>query len=152
MEVKAVLTISIHYLLFQIYSSLAQLVEHLAVNQRVVGSSPTGGATIYPGSTIGSCAWLLIKMLLVRVQFGVPVRRCLIAAAPGTSRPMGTRLWIWNPQTYHWAARIETHRKLQDSGKHKTVPGKISNRYQDSISTLPLGHKKIIQWNPTWLG
>ena len=27
------------------YSSLAQLVEHAAVNRRVVGSSPTGGAT-----------------------------------------------------------------------------------------------------------
>lgn len=26
------------------YSSVAQLVERLAVNQRVVGSSPTGGA------------------------------------------------------------------------------------------------------------
>ena len=28
------------------YSSLAQLVEHAAVNRRVVGSSPTGGAKI----------------------------------------------------------------------------------------------------------
>ena len=28
-----------------IYSSLAQPVEHLTVNQGVVGSSPTGGAT-----------------------------------------------------------------------------------------------------------
>ena len=28
-----------------IYSSLAQSVEHAAVNRRVVGSSPTGGAT-----------------------------------------------------------------------------------------------------------
>ena len=27
------------------YSALAQLVEQLTVNQRVVGSSPTGGAT-----------------------------------------------------------------------------------------------------------
>ena len=27
------------------YSSLAQSVEHLTVNQRVVGSSPTGGAS-----------------------------------------------------------------------------------------------------------
>ena len=44
MEVKTVLTISIHCP-FLIYSSLAQLVEHLAVNQRVVGSSPTGGAS-----------------------------------------------------------------------------------------------------------
>ena len=29
-----------------IYSSLAQLVEHAAVNRRVVGSSPTGGARL----------------------------------------------------------------------------------------------------------
>ena len=28
------------------YSSLAQLVEHAAVNRRVVGSSPTGGAIL----------------------------------------------------------------------------------------------------------
>ena len=30
------------------YSSLAQSVEHAAVNRRVVGSSPTGGATQSP--------------------------------------------------------------------------------------------------------
>ena len=29
-----------------IYSSIAQLVEHAAVNRRVVGSSPTGGARL----------------------------------------------------------------------------------------------------------
>ena len=29
---------------FGVYSSLAQSVEHAAVNRRVVGSSPTGGA------------------------------------------------------------------------------------------------------------
>ena len=28
----------------KLYSSLAQLVEHAAVNRRVVGSSPSGGA------------------------------------------------------------------------------------------------------------
>ena len=28
------------------YASLAQSVEHAAVNRRVVGSSPTGGATL----------------------------------------------------------------------------------------------------------
>ena len=32
------------YLEIVIYSSIAQLVEHAAVNRRVVGSSPTGGA------------------------------------------------------------------------------------------------------------
>ncbi len=31
-------------LLLYIYASLAQSVEHAAVNRRVVGSSPTGGA------------------------------------------------------------------------------------------------------------
>ena len=31
-------------ILSSVYSSLAQLVEHAAVNRRVVGSSPTGGA------------------------------------------------------------------------------------------------------------
>ena len=29
-----------------VYSSIAQLVEHAAVNRRVVGSSPTGGARL----------------------------------------------------------------------------------------------------------
>ena len=33
-----------HILAYLIYSSLAQSVEHAAVNRRVVGSSPTGGA------------------------------------------------------------------------------------------------------------
>ena len=32
-------------ILSSVYSSLAQLVEHAAVNRRVVGSSPTGGAS-----------------------------------------------------------------------------------------------------------
>ena len=32
------------YSISEIYSSLAQSVEHSAVNRRVVGSSPTGGA------------------------------------------------------------------------------------------------------------
>ena len=30
------------------YSSLAQSVEHMTVNHRVVGSSPTGGANVWP--------------------------------------------------------------------------------------------------------
>ena len=32
------------YAVFRIHSSLAQSVEHAAVNRRVVGSSPTRGA------------------------------------------------------------------------------------------------------------
>ena len=46
-EYKSVPT-QVQWLLFAAaasYSSLAQLVEHAAVNRRVVGSSPTGGAT-----------------------------------------------------------------------------------------------------------
>ena len=34
------------------YSSIAQLVEHSAVNRRVVGSSPTGGATWSRGQEV----------------------------------------------------------------------------------------------------
>ena len=34
----------IFWLIYIIYSSIAQSVEHAAVNRRVVGSSPTGGA------------------------------------------------------------------------------------------------------------
>ena len=36
------------------YSSLAQLAEHAAVNRRVVGSSPTWGATLYASENIPS--------------------------------------------------------------------------------------------------
>ena len=36
--------IFIFWLIYIIYSSIAQSVEHAAVNRRVVGSSPTGGA------------------------------------------------------------------------------------------------------------
>lgn len=39
--------------LLKIYASLAQLVEHLAVNQRVSGSSPEGGANIWVSSSAG---------------------------------------------------------------------------------------------------
>ena len=38
--------IFIFWLIYIIYSSIAQSVEHAAVNRRVVGSSPTGGATV----------------------------------------------------------------------------------------------------------
>ena len=62
------------------YSSLAQLVEHAAVNRRVVGSSPTGGArsrapkqvlffwqgsklcSMYPESAMPSGYWLLSRL------------------------------------------------------------------------------------------
>ena len=41
------------------YSSLAQSVEHLTVNQGVVGSSPTGGAK--NGNAVTNVAALLLK-------------------------------------------------------------------------------------------
>ena len=39
------LPINARIIKLNLYSSLAQSVEHAAVNRRVVGSSPTGGAT-----------------------------------------------------------------------------------------------------------
>ena len=45
-------------ILSSVYSSLAQLVEHAAVNRRVVGSSPTGGAKVLP--PLGVAAILLL--------------------------------------------------------------------------------------------
>ena len=38
------------------YASLAQSVEHAAVNRRVVGSSPTWGARLSPDA---NCVWTL---------------------------------------------------------------------------------------------
>lgn len=42
-KIKFFLTILSNYLIILKVASLAQLVEHLICNQRVVGSSPTGG-------------------------------------------------------------------------------------------------------------
>ena len=44
-----------------LYSSLAQSVEHAAVNRRVVGSSPTGGARMWLAATVAVTASLLFK-------------------------------------------------------------------------------------------
>ena len=46
------------------YSSIAQLVEHAAVNRRVVGSSPTGGAkqALNPGDLALFCYSLNIHV------------------------------------------------------------------------------------------
>ena len=46
------------------YSSLAQQVEHAAVNRRVVGSSPTGGAKSKQSEHRKCSDCLLIKILL----------------------------------------------------------------------------------------
>ena len=43
------------------YSSLAQLVEHAAVNRRVVGSSPTGGAIEKAPKALGFWSFFLFK-------------------------------------------------------------------------------------------
>ena len=43
------------------YASLAQSVEHAAVNRRVVGSSPTGGARMWLAATVAVTASLLFR-------------------------------------------------------------------------------------------
>ena len=43
------------------YSSLAQSVEHLTVNQGVVGSSPTGGAKLTKSETKAYRRWFRIS-------------------------------------------------------------------------------------------
>ena len=43
----------IFWLIYIIYSSIAQSVEHAAVNRRVVGSSPTWGAIFCTISSVG---------------------------------------------------------------------------------------------------
>ena len=50
-----------------IYSSLAQSVEHAAVNRRVVGSSPTGGAIKKPANTMFAGFFMYKKRLAGRV-------------------------------------------------------------------------------------
>ena len=47
------------------YSSLAQLVEHAAVNRRVVGSSPTGGARSRAPKQV-LFFWLRTSLLLIK--------------------------------------------------------------------------------------
>ena len=49
MPALSVVLLELRFLL----SSLAQLAEHAAVNRRVVGSSPTGGAKGYQGARNG---------------------------------------------------------------------------------------------------
>ena len=46
------------------YSSLAQSVEHAAVNRSVVGSSPTGGAKEPPNQVVLFCTKELMHGLL----------------------------------------------------------------------------------------
>jgi hypothetical protein len=48
-------------LVSRVYSSLAQLVEQLTVNQFVAGSSPAGGARIRRGGRVAEGSGLLIR-------------------------------------------------------------------------------------------
>ena len=63
------------------YSSLAQSVEHSAVNRVVVGSSPTGGAKVWPlgqvvktppfhGDNMGSNPVGVTTLYLIRISKG----------------------------------------------------------------------------------
>ena len=86
------------------YSSLAQLVEHAAVNRRVVGSSPTGGARadsvyavcffLFSGGNVRHEAMLVEyrsvkamhasnarRMCLCRMQIDKKISICLFSAA-----------------------------------------------------------------------
>ena len=58
--------------LLKIYASLAQLVEHLAVNQRVSGSSPEGGANIWRISSEEQNASLSRWRSRVQVPYASP--------------------------------------------------------------------------------
>ena len=60
----------------KLYSSLAQLVEHAAVNRRVVGSSPTGGATAEQSLSL-FCFFVEYCLALCLCSF-VNIHACLI--------------------------------------------------------------------------
>ena len=57
----------------RIYSSLAQLVEHAAVNRRVVGSSPTGGAKSVKLELFlyRTCVWVCTHIKGHRVNYSM---------------------------------------------------------------------------------
>ena len=62
-----------------IYSSLAQLVEHAAVNRRVVGSSPTGGAMLTgPCQSCVDAALFLCFTAATKSIFGKTLKRYLL--------------------------------------------------------------------------
>ena len=56
------------------YSSLAQSVEHLTVNQGVVGSSPTGGAKLTKSETKAYRRWFRISFAFRRLAM---IRHCV---------------------------------------------------------------------------
>ena len=75
----------------RIHSSLAQSVEHAAVNRRVVGSSPTGGAIIKSIRTyfdcIVMCVWIgddkrITLFFCTRKSLGICPRLFLIFVSP----------------------------------------------------------------------
>ena len=58
-----------------LFSSIAQLVEHAAVNRRVVGSSPTWGAITKQKSTLNNLAWIF-ALLWLFFRRPVNMNRC----------------------------------------------------------------------------
>ena len=69
-------------ILSSVYSSLAQLVEHAAVNRRVVGSSPTGGATKRLENIMFSSLFLRLRRITLYIFYGLfPIVRLRIFVA-----------------------------------------------------------------------
>ena len=69
-------------ILSSVYSSLAQLVEHAAVNRRVVGSSPTGGAMKRLENTMFSSLFLRLRRITLYIFYGLfPIVRLRIFVA-----------------------------------------------------------------------
>ncbi len=68
-----------------LYSSLAQSVEHAAVNRRVVGSSPTGGAIIKKGL----CRYLFIYLVLLYSSLAQSVEHAAVNRRVVGSSPTG---------------------------------------------------------------
>ena len=71
-----------------LYSSIAQSVEHAAVNRRVVGSSPTGGANQHLLSYDDRCFFVGILLFYIQKSVSKTIRFCfhVIAALPSHSR------------------------------------------------------------------
>ena len=83
-------------------ASLAQLVEHLICNQRVVGSSPTTGTRIKKTESSDSVFWVLIWVFCVgtfglalfnRIRHTFNLQQLVFQC--GTFRIFITRFFIW---------------------------------------------------------
>ena len=101
-----------------LYSSLAQLVEHAAVNRRVVGSSPTGGAIsewifvpfrffiiVFTALSLYYLTWYNICYSISWIYFEKQLQKCYFyknkyLANPvkaGDAKLKGLRLMTWQP-------------------------------------------------------